>query len=205
MSGNAQQEAAGQASRTNAQLATELWNSSKGPLSEILGMLNQGISGGPNAIPENISRQFDAARTEANTGYDSAIRTNRELAAARARTSGQPFSTGELDAAIAQGTFALNQQRDAAMRNLQFQEAQAGMQQYNQYLNLMGMGANTAIGMGQGMGQAQLGAIGQMSQGGGWGGVLGGAASGAAMGSTFAPGWGTAIGAVLGGVMGGLG
>ena len=87
------------------------------------------------------------------------------------------------------------------MRNLQFQEAQAGMGQYNQYLSLMGMGANTALGLGQGMTQAQMAGIGGMSQSGGWGSALGGAASGAAAGSTFGP-YGTAIGAVLGGVGG---
>lgn len=202
MSQNAQQKAAGEASRTNAQLAGELWDESKGPLSEILQMLQGGISGGPNAIPENVSRQFDKAQKESDLGYDSAIRANRELVGARARTSGQPYSTGELDSAISQGTWALNQSREAATRNLQFQESQAGMQQYNQFLNLLGMGSNTAIGMGQGMSQAQLGAIGQMQGGGGWGGALSGAAGGAAAGTTIAPGWGTVIGGVLGGVGG---
>lgn len=202
MGQNSAQKESAEAARTNAQLSYSLWNESKGPLAEIFGMLKEGVAGGPNAIPDSIHSQFETARAGANTDYDSAIRTNRELASARARTSGQPFSTGELDAAIAQGTWALNQQRDAAMRNLQFQEAQAGMQQYNQYLNLMGIGANTALGLGQGMGNAQLGAISQMGQGGGWGSALGGAASGAAAGSMIAPGWGTAIGAVLGGVGG---
>ena len=202
MSQNNQQNEAAEAARTNSQLSYQLWNEAKGPLSEIFGMLKEGVAGGPNAIPDSVSRQFDAARSEANTDYNSAIRTNRELAAARARTSGQPFSTGELDAAIAQGTFALNQQRDSAMRNLQFQEAQAGMGQYNQYLSLMGIGANTAMNMGQGMGSAQLGAISQMGQSGGWGSALGGAASGAAMGAQFGGGYGALIGGVLGGVGG---
>ena len=66
------------------------------------------------------------------------------------------------------------------MRNLSFQESQAGMNQWNNYLSMMGMGANTAIGLGQGFSGAQMGAIGQMSQGGGWGGALSGAAGGAA-------------------------
>lgn len=204
MSQNNQQKAAGEASRTNAQLAGELWDTSKGPLSEILNMLGQGVSGGYNEIPGQISKQFDKARAETDVGYDSAIKAQRELAGARARTSGQPYSTGELDAAISQGTWALNQSRDSAMRNLKFQEAQAGMGQYNQMLNLLGMGSNTAIGMGQGMSQAQLGAIGQMGGGGGWGGALQGAAGGAATGATIGAGnpYGIAIGAVLGGVGG---
>jgi len=90
------------------------------------------------------------------------------------------------------------------MRNLQFQEAQAGMGQYNQYLSLMGMGANTALGLGQGMTQAQMAGINGMSQGGGWGGALSGAASGASAGATIGAGnpYGIAIGAVLGGVGG---
>lgn len=206
MSQNPQQAAAGEASRTNAQLAGELWNASRGPLGDILGMLQGGLKGGPNAIPENVSQQFDQARRQENAGYDSAIRANRELATARARTGGMPYTTGELDAAISQGTYALNQSREAGLRNLQFQEAQAGMGQYNQMLSLLGMGANTAIGMGQGMSQAQLGAIGQMGgQSGGWGGALGGAAAGAAAGSQIYPGWGTAIGAVIGGVGGYMG
>jgi len=204
MSQDNKQAEAGQAQRANAQLAGQLWDTSKGPLSEILQMLQGGLAGGPNSIPEGVSRQFDAAREQTNTSYNSAINTNRELSAARARTSGQPYSTGELDAAIAQGTFALNQSRESAMRNLQFQEAQAGMGQYNQMLSLLGQGANTAIGMGQGMSQAQLGAIGQMSSGGGWGGALSGAASGAAAGTAVNPGWGTVIGGVLGGVAGGF-
>lgn len=208
MSTNPQQAAAGEASRTNAQLATELWDTSKGPLSEILAQLKGGLEGGPNAIPENISRQFNAAREQNNIGYDSAINTNRELASARARSSGQVYSTGELDSAIAQGTFALNQSRDSATRNLKFQEAQAGMGQYNQMLSLLGQGANTAIGMGQGMSQAQLGAIGQMGGGGGgWGGALQGAVGGAASGATIGAGnpYGIAIGAILGGIGGYMG
>ena len=67
---------------------------------------------------------------------------------------------------------------------------------------MMGMGANTAIGLGQGFSGAQMGAIGQMSQGGGWGGALSGAAGGAATGATIGGGWGAAIGGVLGGVGG---
>lgn len=195
-------DAAADAARQNASLANNLWYASKGPLEEIMAMLKQNASGGPNAVPDAIKKQFAEAENQNNLGYDSAIRTNRELASMRAKTSGQPFSTGELDAAIAQGTFALNQSREAAQRNLQFQEAQAGMGQYNQYLSLMGMGANTALGLGQGMTQAQMAGINGMSQSGGWGGALGGAASGAAAGSMVAPGWGTAIGAVLGGVGG---
>lgn len=202
MSQDNKQAEAGQAQRANSQLATELWGNSKGPLSEILQMLQGGLAAGPNGIPENVSKQFSAAREQSNIGYDSAINANRELASMRARTSGQPYSTGELDAAISQGTWALNQSRDSAMRNLKFQEAQAGMGQYNQMLSLLGQGANTAIGMGQGMSQAQLGAIGQMSSGGGWGGALSGAASGAAAGTAVNAGWGTVIGGVLGGAAG---
>lgn len=197
-------DAATDAARQNASLANNLWYASKGPLEEIMAMLKQNASGGPNAVPDAIKKQFAEAENQNNLGYDSAIRTNRELAAMRAKTSGQPFSTGELDAAIAQGTFALNQSREAAQRNLQFQEAQAGMGQYNQYLSLMGMGANTALGLGQGMTQAQMAGINGMSQGGGWGGALSGAASGASAGATIGAGnpYGIAIGAVLGGVGG---
>ena len=197
-------DAATDAARQNASLANNLWYASKGPLEEIMAMLKQNASGGPNAVPDAVKKQFAEAETQNNLGYDSAIRTNRELASMRAKTSGQPFSTGELDAAIAQGTFALNQSREAAQRNLQFQEAQAGMGQYNQYLSLMGMGANTALGLGQGMTQAQMAGINGMSQGGGWGGALSGAASGASAGATIGAGnpYGIAIGAVLGGVGG---
>ena len=200
--GNQQASEAGAATRTQAQLAGYLWDESKGPLKDIFSMLQQGMSGGYNAIPENVKREFGEARTATNEQYDSAIRSNRELAAMRAKTSGQPFSTGELDAAIAQGTWALNQNRESAMRNLQFQEAQAGMNQWNNYLSLMGQGSNTAIGLGQGFSGAGMGAISQMSSGGGAGSILGGAASGAAAGSMVAPGWGTVIGGVLGAVGG---
>lgn len=197
-------KAAGEAARTNAQLAGELWDQSKGPLGEILSMLKEGVAGGPNAIPESVSKQFDTARQQNDLGYDSAIKANRELAGARARTSGQPYSTGELDAAISQGTWALNQSRATATRNLNFQEAQAGMGQYNQMLSLLGQGGNTAIGMGQGMTQAQLAGINGMSGGGGWGGAASGAAGGAGMGAQFTGGnpYGIAIGAVLGGAAG---
>ena len=199
--GSSKDKAAGEAARNNAQLAGELWDQSKGPLSEILAMLQGGLSGGPNAIPENVSKQFDTAREQNNLGYDSAIRANRELAGARARTSGSVYSTGELDSAIAQGTFALNQSRESATRNLNFQEAQAGMGQYNQMLGLLGQGANTAIGLGQGMTQAQLAGINGMGGGGGWGGAASGAAGGAGTGATFGP-YGAIIGGVLGGAAG---
>lgn len=204
MSQTAADKAAGNLSRTQAQLAGSLWDESKGPLTDIFRMLREGMSGGYNEIPDSVKREFSEARTGTNQSYDSAIMANRELAAARAKTSGQPFSTGELDAAITQGTFALNQSREAALRNLSFQESQAGMNQWNNYLSMMGMGANTAIGLGQGFSGAQMGAIGQMSQGGGWGGALSGAASGAATGASIpGAGWyGAAIGGVLGGVGG---
>ena len=206
MGANAQQKAAGEASRTQAQLASELWGASKGPLTEILAMLQSNASGGYNQVPEQVSREFQQARYQTNQGYDSAIMANRELSAMRAKTSGQPYTTGELDAAIAQGTWALNQNREQAMRSLQFQEAQAGMQQYNNYLSMMGLGANTAMGLSQGFAGAQMGAIGQMGSGGGWGNILGGAASGAATGASIpgAGGYGAVIGGVLGGVAGGL-
>ena len=191
-------KAAGEAARTNAQLSGELWDQSKGPLGDILSMLQGGLAGGPNAIPENVHKQFDTARDQNNLGYDSAIRANRELAGARSRSSGQIYSTGELDSAIAQGTFALNQSRAQATRNLNFQEAQAGMGQYNQMLGLLGQGANTAIGMGQGMGQAQLAGIGGMNGSSPWAGAAAGAAGGAATGSVAGP-----YGAIIGGVIGG--
>lgn len=193
-------EAAGEAARYNASLASGLFQDAKGPLSEMLEMLKGGLAGGPNAVPESVSKQFSLAQQQNDIGYDSAIRTNRELAGARARSSGQVYSTGELDSAIAQGTFALNQSREAATRNLKFQEAQAGMGQYNQMLGLLGQGANTSLGLAQGMAGAQLGAIGQQSNTNPWG----GAAAGATAGSAFGP-WGTVIGGVLGGVGGHMG
>ena len=203
MGGTAANKEAWQASRTQTQLAGSLWDESKGPLKDIFAMLQQGMSGGYNETPDMVKREFAEARTGTNLSYDSAINANRELAGARARTSGQPYSTGELDAAIAQGTYALNQNRESAMRNLQFQESQAGMQQWNNYLALMGQGANTAIGLGQGMTNAQMGAISQMGGGGGAGSIIGGVASGAAAGASI-PGAG-AYGAVIGGVLGGIG
>lgn len=202
MGQSSQEKAAGEASRTQAQLASELWGASKGPMSEIFQMLQGEMAGGYNQTPELVKREFAEARQGTNLSYDSAIKANRELAGARARTSGGVYSTGELDSAISQGTFALNQNRETAMRNLQFQEAQAGMGQWNNYLSLMGQGANQAIGLGQGFSGAGMGAISQMQSGGGWGGAAAGAAGGAAMGSQIYPGWGTAIGAVIGGAAG---
>jgi hypothetical protein len=203
MGQSAQQKAAGEASRTQAQLAGELWDSSKGPMGEIFRMLQGETAGGYNQTPGLVKQEFAEARTGTNLSYDSAIRANRELAGARAKTSGGVYSTGELDSAISQGTFALNQNRESAMRNLQFQEAQAGMGQWNNYLSLMGQGANSAIGLGQGFSGAGLGAVSQMSNSGGWGGALSGAASGAATGASIpGAGW---YGAAIGGVIGGIG
>lgn len=205
MGQSSQNKAAGEAARTQAQLSSELWQSAKGPLGEIFQMLQSGTSQGYNEIPGLVKKEFSEARQQTNLGYDSSIQANRELAAARARTSGQPYSTGELDAAINQGTWALNQNRESALRNLNFQEAQAGMGQWNNYLSMMGQGANTAIGLGGGFAGAGNSAISQMSGGGGWGGALQGAAGGAAAGTSVYPGWGTVIGGVIGGVAGGLG
>lgn len=206
MGASKQEAAAGDAARTQSQLASDLWNSTKGPLSEILQMLQQGTAGGYNSPSEMVTKEFGDARRDTNMSFDSSIRANRELAGARSRSSGTPYSTGELDSAIAQGTFALNQSRESAMRNLQFQEAQANLGQWNTTMGLLGQGANTAFNLGQGFGGAQMGAISQMGgQSGGWGGALGGAASGAAAGTAVSPGWGTAIGAVLGGIGGYMG
>lgn len=205
MGQNAKDKAAGEASRQQSLLASQLWGELKGPLQEVLGIAGSGVGEGYNNIPGVVKQEFADANRDMNLSYDNAIKANRELATARARSGTAPYTTGELDAAIAGGTRALNDSRAMAARNLQFQQAQAGMQQYNSYLNLLGMGANTALGMGNAWAGNQIGAIGQMQQGGGWGGALSGAVSGAAAGTSVYPGWGTVIGGVLGGVAGGMG
>ena len=92
--GNQQASEAGAATRTQAQLAGYLWDESKGPLKDIFEQLRQGMAGGYNEVPDLVKREFADARRGTNEQYDSAIQSNRELAAMRAKTSGQPYSTG---------------------------------------------------------------------------------------------------------------
>ncbi len=94
----------------------------------------------------------------------------------------------------------LDLERKRSLQNLDFQEASAGMGQFNALLNLLGQGSGTALQLGGGFGAAQAGAIAGLpgtSQGQG---ALSGALAGAGTGATFGP-WG----AVAGGVLGGLG
>lgn len=110
------------------------------------------------------------------------------------------YGTNQIADAKTMAAQALDADRQKALKLLDFQEAEAGLGQFNQLMSLLGQGAGTALNLGGGFAGAQGGAISMLptqSQGQG---ALGGALAGAGTGATFGP-WG----AVAGGILGGLG
>jgi hypothetical protein len=198
-----QQAAASSASRQQSDLTAQYANLAYPQLQSILGAITSQLGNG--GMPTGIADVFSKARNEANQGFDTSIKSNEGLIRQQALQSGGVYSTGQINDTMGKMALQLNDARGTAMQNLRFQEAQAGMQQYNSLMNMLGQGSNTAMGLGNQFTGLQMGAIGGMNNQSQFGSALGGAATGAALGSQVSPGWGTLIGGVGGGIAGYLG
>lgn len=203
-SSSPQESAATEAARTNLGVQEQLSNIALPGLKATLDSLYQQLGTG-NSLNADVHKTFDTARTQLGESYDQGLRSNQGLLQQQARQSGEIFQPQQVQDAISLQATQMDHQRAQGMRNLQFQESQAGLSQYNQLMTMLGQGSGAAFNMGQGFSSLQSGAIGGMNNKDPWGSTIGGAASGAALGTSISPGWGTAIGAVGGGLAGWLG
>jgi hypothetical protein len=196
------EEAAASASRQQSDLSAKLASMAYPQMQSILGAITSQLGNG--GMPTGISDVFNKARNEANQSYDTSIKSNEGLIRQQALQSGGVYSTGQISDTQGKMALQMNQARDTAMNNLKFQEAQAGMGQYNQLMNMLGGGGNAAMNMGNQFTGLQMGAIGGMNNQSPLNATMGGAMAGAGAGSAFGP-WGALAGGVIGGGAGYLG
>lgn len=195
------EQAATDASQQAAQYQSQLGNIAYPELQKILSQITGDMSGGFNSIPGSVATAFSGIRSDMNTSYDRAKSSSMGTIKQEAKQGGGVYSTEMLTDATKSAGIALEHDRAASSRNLDFQEAQAGMGQFNSLMSLLGGGARTGMSIGGGGLGIEMGAIGGMSQNSQMGSTLGGAASGAGAGSAAGP-WGALIGGVLGGAYG---
>ena len=167
-------------------------------LSSILSRITADVS--PNGIAPSVQASFDTARKGINQDFASAGRSGQAYATQAFAQSGALYDTNQRNDAMLSAATNLEQERRGAMRNLDFSEANAGLTQFNQLINLLGGGAGAALNLSGGFANQQAGANSLLSnQSPGWG-ALGGAASGASLGASFGP-----YGALIGGALGAAG
>jgi hypothetical protein len=164
-------------------------------LSSILGQVTADLN--PSQISPSVQNAFNTARTGVNADYATAGRGQTAYINQSAAQSGGIWSTNQIQDQQVLAAQNLDQQRQGALQNLDFQESAAGMQQFNSLLQLLGQGSGTALGLGGGFGSAQAGAIGGMSNQSPGQGALSGGLAGAGTGAAFGP-----YGALIGGVLG---
>lgn len=197
-----QADAAAQNAVWQAGLAQQLANVATPELKQLIGTLQGDIKGAGASGLLGMDRQVkDSALAQLNQGYGQAQFGSREaIGYGGLRTGEGRLSPGALSSGVMSAATGLERDRQAALRNLNFQSAQTSLQDYNQVLSLLGQGTQTSLGLAQGFSGASNAAIGGLSSASPFGSALGGAASGASLGSVA--GW---PGAIVGGVVGGVG
>ena len=197
-------EAAAQTQFTAASLQKQLTDISYPEIQSLLKSVTSDLGTGFNTVPASVSKAFAPAFSELNTTIDSAEGQMSGVLGQKAKQSGAVLGPNQLTDATSLAVRGLEQNRAAGMRSLKFQEATAGLEQYNSLLSLLGQGSGTAIGMGSGALGLATGATAGMSGESQFGSAMGGAATGASIGSYISPGWGTVIGGVAGGLYGAM-
>jgi len=200
-SASPQEAAAAEAARTNFDVQGQLSNIALPGLKATLDSLYQQLGTG-NSLNQDVHNTFETARTQLGESYDQGLRSNQGLLQQQARQSGEIFQPQQVQDAISLQATQMDHQRVQGMRNLRFQESQAGLSQYNQLMTMLGQGSGAAFNMGQGFSSLQSGAIGGMNNQDPWGGALAGAGAGASLGGSIGGGYGAAIGAIGGGFAG---
>lgn len=195
-------QAAGDLAQTQAQLNRTLANESfpmlQQTLARITAQLQNGGDQATNAAFANAQRDLDA-------GYAQQSRSSAELFRQQAKQSGMEFDPAQIQATIGQNQRNLDTSQFIASKELEYQKAGAGLQNYNYLMNLLGTGGNQMVGLGQGFVGNQMNAIAGMNSMSPGQGALGGMATGAGIGTQIYPGWGTVIGAAVGAGAGYLG
>jgi len=201
MGGNAQQQAAGEIQRSQAQVQQFYSGYAIPQLQQAFGLISGDLGDGMSGSAK-VNEAFDTAEKSFDTGINQQKLVSKQMIGQASRTSGAPMTSGSLDSALANAYRSLERDRDQGMRNLKFQRSQADLGEFNALTTAMSGGINTAMQGAMGNTQNALQAASMMNQGGGLYGALGGAASGAATGASI-PGAG-ATGAVAGGLVGGI-
>jgi len=204
--GNPQADAASASARENARFQKELSDQMFPALRRLLATTYGDINidkQGNLGIPDSIVKQFGVAQTGVNRDFDVAERGANAYTSQSFKQSGNPYSPGQLDAVQRQQLQTLEQGRSRAMGQLKFEEAQAGLGQFNQLMNLMSGGVGSALNLGAGYGAAQNATLRFLptttQEGAGFSGAIAGAGAGA----SFGP-YGALAGALIGGVGGAL-
>ena len=154
-----------------------------------------------NAIPGEVSRGFDKARSRVEEGYASARFGADEASQYLAKTSGAPLSGGEVRHRMTEDALALDLDWRLTLGQISLDEANAGLSANNALMRLFTGGGQTALGLAATYQNQAVNSASMVNQQDPWMSALGGAASGAAAGSALGP-WGTVIGGVIGGAGG---
>src|SRR5262245_50636927 len=137
---NRQEEAAAGASRDAARsqraLADQVFPALRRLFSATYGDINVDQQGNIG-IPESVRKQFDTARAGVNRDFDVAERGSSAYTTQSFKQAGNLYTPAQLDAVQKQQLQTLEQGRSRAQGQLQFEEAQAGLGQFNQLMNLM--------------------------------------------------------------------
>jgi hypothetical protein len=175
------------------------WESTTGSLSTLLDSTQGGT------VKSSLDQQaYQSALGTLNQSYAQQGRAASEAASYQGLRGGEARrSPTAMRSALGQTATALERDRQAALRNLQFTSAQTSMADYNKLLQLMGQGTQTALGLAGGFSSASGGALAGLSQTSPGGSAIGGALGGAATGASI-PGAGV-YGALAGAVIGGVG
>lgn len=156
---------------------------------------------GKIGIPYSVQRQFDQAREGTNRDFDIAKRGSEVYTAQSFKQGGNPYTTDQLTDTLLSNGRMLEEARSRSMRQLQLEEAQAGMTQYNRLMNVMLGAEGTALNLGGGFGAARNAAIPFLPNQSKEGGAISGAMTGASAGSAFGP-YGALAGLFIGGGLG---
>ena len=198
------EEAAQSAQAQESQYQQQFTNIAFPEIQSILSQVNGALAGGFGAEPANVKSAFEPLYGELNADYAQAGAGNSATIQQRARQSGNMYSTNQIADATTLAGIGLQRDQANATRQLQFQEASSGLQEYNQLVGILGGGANEAMQLGGGGLNLEMGAISGMSGMSQGQGAMGGAVSGASTGAVAGP-WGALIGGVLGGAAGYMG
>lgn len=197
-----QQSASAEAARGQAQRAGQLADVSLPQLSSILSRITADI--GQGGIPASVQSAYNTARTGVNADFATAQKGEQAYIPQAFAQAGGIYNTNQVSDAMTTAAQGLDFERRQALKRLDFSEAEAGLGQFNNLMNLLGSGAGAGLNLATGFSGAQSQAIGGMSnQSTGWG-ALSGALGGAGAGASFGP-YGALIGALVGGAGGYLG
>lgn len=172
-----------------------------GNLSAINGLLGDRFTTNWDAIPGEVSRGYDKVRKDTEASYKQAAFSADEATRYLARSSGENYSGGQVQSALARDALALDQSRRFTLGQIQTDEANAALSANNGLMRILGGAGQTAIGLATTYQNQALSAAGQMTNTNPWGSAIGGLASGAAAGSALGP-WGAVAGGVIGGIGG---